>query len=179
MRILFVCLGNICRSPTAMAATREALADAGHDGRVELDSAGTGDYHAGSPPDHRMASAARDVGLELDGTARQVTASELSDWDLVVAMDRSNLRRLRGMARDDDVRQRIHLFRDFDPDADADEVPDPYYGGPDGFRQVVEICRAAAAGLVEHVAERLDDTGGARADGDATAVGRGDGGPKG
>jgi protein-tyrosine phosphatase len=157
MRILFVCLGNICRSPTALAAARESLADAGLDGRVELDSAGLGDWHVGNPPDPRMRTAAADDGLQLTGAARQVQRGELSDWDLVLAMDRSNLRRLRDMAGDDGVRDRIHLFRDFDPDADGDEVPDPYYGGPDGFREVVAICRAAAAGLADHVADRLDD----------------------
>lgn len=159
MRILFVCLGNICRSPTAMAATREALAEAGLDGRVELDSAGLGDWHIGDPPDHRMAAAAGEDGLQLDGVARQVTAAELADWDLILAMDRRNLRRLHAMAPDDDVRGRVHLFRDFDPDADGDEVPDPYYGGPDGFRHVVAICRAAAAGVADHVAEQLGAAG--------------------
>jgi protein-tyrosine phosphatase len=154
LRILFVCLGNICRSPMAEAATRAALMEAGLDGRVELDSAGIGDWHVGNPPDHRMSTAAREVGIDLTGAARQVLADELERWDLILAMDRSNHTRLRAMARDDHVRARIRLFRDFDPAA-GDEVPDPYYGDADGFADVAAICRSAAGGLVAALGERL------------------------
>lgn len=159
MRILFVCLGNICRSPTAHAATLEALADAGVANRVLLDSAGIGGWHVGNPPDRRMRAAADDAGLTLQGYARQVVAGELADWDLIVAMDRDNLADLRAMAPSDAVRGRIRLFRDYDPDADMSEVPDPYYGGPQGFADVVEICRAAAAGLANEVIARLNGGG--------------------
>src|SRR5690606_29589669 len=155
LRVLFVCLGNICRSPTAEAATREALEAADLDGAVELDSAGLGDWHVGNPPDHRMRAAARQVGLDLDGTARQVRADELGEWDLVLAMDRSNLRRLRKMARDGAVRERIRLFRDFDPQGAGQDVPDPYYGPAEGFAEVVAICRRSAANLVDELAAQL------------------------
>jgi protein-tyrosine phosphatase len=138
----------------AEAATRTALTDAGLHDRVELDSAGIGDWHVGNAPDHRMGAAARRAGIELTGAARQVLAHELGGWDLILAMDRSNHRELRAMARGDQVRARIRLFRDFDP-ADGDEVPDPYYGEADGFAEVVRICRAAARGLVTALAGQL------------------------
>jgi protein-tyrosine phosphatase len=163
MKILLVCLGNICRSPTAEAALREALAEAGLDGRVEVDSAGTGDWHVGNPPDERMTKAAAAVGLELSGRARQVTPGDLRAYDLVLGMDRHNVADLRAMAGDDELAQRVRLFRDFAPDAEAGEpldVPDPYYGGPEGFEHVVEVVRAAARGVVDHVRDRLDSVRG-------------------
>lgn len=156
MRVLFVCLGNICRSPTAQAATVEALEDVGIAGLVTLDSAGIGGWHVGNPPDRRMRAAADHAGLRLTGRARQVTATELDEWDLVLAMDRSNLDELRAMAPSAEVRDRIRLFREFDGDADHDDVPDPYYGGAQGFAEVVRICRAAAAGLADEIAHRID-----------------------
>jgi protein-tyrosine phosphatase len=151
MRILFVCLGNICRSPTAEAATRAALIEAGLDDRVELDSAGIGDWHLGSPPDWRMSAAALAAGMELSGRARQVLASELEGWDLILAMDRSNYNQLRAMVGDDAVRSRIRMFREFDPASESDEVPDPYYGDADGFAEVARVCQAAARGLVDEL----------------------------
>jgi protein-tyrosine phosphatase len=160
MKILLVCLGNICRSPTAEAALREAFADAGMADRVEIDSAGTGDWHVGHPPDPRMTEAAAGVGLTLDGSARQVTPSDLRDYDLVLAMDRTNAADLHAMAGGDpDLERRIRLFREFEPDrtpgdeSDLD-VPDPYYGGPEGFERVVEIVRSAAGGVVDHVRDQ-------------------------
>lgn len=161
MRVLFVCLGNICRSPTAEAATLEALTDLGIAGQVRLDSAGTGDWHVGNRPDRRMRAAASEAGLRLDGAARQVTAGELVDWDMIVAMDHRNLADLRSIASSDEVRARIMLFREFDPDAHDADVPDPYYSGSDGFAEVVRICRAAAAGLADEIAARFDAEPGA------------------
>lgn len=151
MRILFVCLGNICRSPTAEAAVREAAAEAGVD--VEVDSAGIGDWHIGEEPDARMCAAATESGLELAGRARQVTPEDLDRFDLLLAMDRDNYESLVAMAPDDVTRERIRLFREFDPDADGLEVPDPYFGGEEGFHEVVRIVRAAARGLVGEIAE--------------------------
>lgn len=154
MRILAVCLGNICRSPTAEAALRRAFADAadvdaGLD--VEVDSAGTGDWHIGHAPDRMMAAAARKVGLELTGSARLVTVDDFGAFDLILAMDRSNLAALQAMAPDLAAQGRVRLFRSFDPDADGDDVPDPWGGGAEGFDRVVEITRAAAEGVVDWV----------------------------
>jgi protein-tyrosine phosphatase len=160
VRVLFVCLGNICRSPTAQAATLEALIDAGVANRVHLDSAGIGGWHVGKPPDRRMQAAAEAYGLPLQGWARQVASGELADWDLILAMDRENLTDLRAMAPDDDVRSRIRLFREYDADATSAEVPDPYYGGSQGFAEVVTICRAAADGLANHIVAQLDGDSG-------------------
>lgn len=146
-RVLMVCLGNICRSPTAEAALREAAEEAGIE--VEVDSAGTAGWHAGDPPDPRSVAAARDVGLVVDGASRQVTATDFERFDLVVAMDASNARDLRELAPNDDAGARIHLLRDFQPGHAGRDVPDPYYGGEQGFSDVVAMCREAAAGLVE------------------------------
>lgn len=150
-----MCLGNICRSPTAEAAVREALADAGLDGTVEVQSAGTGSWHIGEPPDPRMRKAAEAVGLPLDGAARQVSPDDFHRHDLILAMDRANLRDLQALAPDEAARAKVRLFRDFDPAADGEEVPDPYFGGERGFARVVEICRAGAAGLVAALEREL------------------------
>ena len=144
-RVLLVCLGNICRSPTAEAAVREAAEAAGLD--LVVDSAGTGAWHVGEPPDERMTAAAAEDDLHLSGTARQVAEDDFGDFDLVVAMDRSNLDDLRRLAPDDDARSRLRLFREYAGEP-GQGVPDPYYGGPDGFREVVGIVRRAAKGLV-------------------------------
>ena len=149
MNVLAVCLGNICRSPAAEAAIIEATAAAGVD--IEVDSAGTGAYHVGERPDRRMREAGSDVGLHINGSARQFEPADFDRFDLIVVMDRSNLRDVLGQAPDEDAAARVRLFRSFDPDADDLEVPDPYYGGPDGFRDVIAMVRRAAAGLVEQI----------------------------
>lgn len=148
MRILLVCLGNICRSPTAEAAVREALESEGLAEEVEVASAGTGGWHVGEAPDRRMRKAADQVGLTLDGTARQVTAEDFERFDLLLAMDHSNYEQLCALAPDDDARAKVRFFRDFEESADDREVPDPYFGGRAGFDRVVEISRASAQGLV-------------------------------
>lgn len=151
LRLLTVCLGNICRSPTAEAALRAAAGDAGLD--VDIGSAGTGGWHLGAPPDPRMRAAAATVGLHLDGAAQQVTAADLASSDLVLAMDASNLRDLQRLAADAGIDVPIRRFRSFDPQAAGDlDVPDPYYGGPEGFTEVVALCRRAAAALVGQLA---------------------------
>ncbi len=149
--VLAVCLGNICRSPTAAAALREAADCAGVG--LEVRSAGTGRWHVGDPPDARMRRAAAQQGLTLTGVAEQVDADALAEADLVLAMDRGNLADLQQLADRAGVDTPIRLYREFDPDARDDlEVPDPYYGGPDGFVEVVELARRAARGVVDHLA---------------------------
>ena len=158
-RILVVCLGNICRSPTAEAALREALAEAGLQGCVQVDSAGTGDWHLGHPPDPRMVAAAAARGLTVEGRARRVRADELGSFDLVLAADRGNLRDLRALADGCVDEDRMRLLRVYDPAAgDEIDVPDPYGGDAGLFDDVVAICRRAAAGVVAD----LDGPGRAR-----------------
>lgn len=146
VKILAVCLGNICRSPTAEAAIRQAAEVAGIP--VEVDSAGTGGWHVGAPPDARMRTTAAEMGLTLTGQARQVVASDFDDFDIIVAMDQQNQRDLVDLAPSPQAAGKIHLLRSFDPHSSHLDVPDPYYGGQEGFREVVTMVQAAANGLV-------------------------------
>jgi protein-tyrosine phosphatase len=154
MRILFVCLGNICRSPTAEGVMRALVREAGLEEEIELDSAGTGGWHVGDPPDRRATAAARARGIELDGRARGVTARDFEDFDLLLAMDQANLRALQRMAPDEDARGRVRMLREFDPASagarDLD-VPDPYYGASGGFEEVLDLVQAASKGLLEQI----------------------------
>jgi protein-tyrosine phosphatase len=149
VRICFVCLGNICRSPTAEAVMRKLATDAGVE--LTLDSAGTGDWHVGELPDPRSRAAAARRGYDLGHRARQFTAADFERFDLVLAMDLDNLahlRRLAGARRAPPIR----LLRAFEPGAPDDaEVPDPYSGAGDDFDRVLDICERACRGLLEHV----------------------------
>jgi protein-tyrosine phosphatase len=154
VRILFVCMGNICRSPTAEGVMRALLREEGLDDAVELDSAGTGGWHAGESPDARATEAAARRGIALEGAARQVTGADFDDFDLLVAMDRENLRELLAIAPDEAGAEKVRLLREFDPEsADAGDldVPDPYYGGERGFERVLELVTAACRGLLGDV----------------------------
>jgi protein-tyrosine phosphatase len=165
IRILFVCLGNICRSPTAEGVMRSLVREAGLKDTIELDSAGTGGWHVGSPPDERATEAARVRGIALVGAARRVRAQDFEDFDLIVAMDGSNLADLRRMAPDERAREKVRLLRAFDPARAGLEdldVPDPYYGGPRGFEDVLDLVQAACAGLLEEVRGRLRESSGGR-----------------
>ncbi|MBJ7328717.1 MAG: low molecular weight phosphotyrosine protein phosphatase [Solirubrobacteraceae bacterium] len=149
-RILFVCLGNICRSPTAEGVMRHLVAEEGLADQFELDSAGTGAWHVGNPPDARATEAARRRGIVLTGAARQVSPVDFYDFDLILAMDRANLRDLRAI-RPDDATAELKLLREYDEDSvgggDLD-VPDPYYGGEDGFEDVLDIVDAGCRGML-------------------------------
>lgn len=150
--VLTVCLGNICRSPTAEAGLREAAQQAGV--ALEVRSAGTGAWHLGEPPDARMRRAAAQRGLHLDGAAAKVTTDDLAAADLVLAMDRSNLADLQRLASRAGVSTPIRLLREFDPEAGDDlDVPDPYYGGEDGFAEVVTIVRRSSQAVVAHLVD--------------------------
>jgi protein-tyrosine phosphatase len=116
---------------------------------VELDSAGTGSWHVGDPPDARAAATARARGIALEGSARQVKREDFAKFDLILAMDNANLRDLLRIAPDDDARAKVRLLREFDPQGEGDlDVPDPYYGGPNGFEEVLDLVQAACAGLL-------------------------------
>src|SRR6185437_1449551 len=154
MRILFVCLGNICRSPTAEGTMRALVREAGMEEEIELDSAGTGAWHVGSAPDRRATAAAAGRGIALEGTARRVSASDFDDFDLIIAMDSANLSELRALASDDAGRAKVRLLREFDPASDGSgdlDVPDPYYGEGDGFERVLDMVEASCRGLLAQI----------------------------
>lgn len=152
VRLSFVCLGNICRSPTAEAVMRHLVKQEGLDGLIQIESAGTGDWHVGEPRDSRSAACAHKRGMPLSGVARQIQPADFARLDYVLAMDRSNRDNLLRLAPTDDARAKVHLLRSFDSQSPAEaEVPDPYYGGAHGFEQVFDICLAACRGLLAHV----------------------------
>jgi protein-tyrosine phosphatase len=154
MRICFVCMGNICRSPTAEGVMAKLLADAGLADRVTIDSAGTGDWHVGELADPRTRAAASKRGLDLTHLARQFTRADFEHFDLVIAMDEDNLRHLRRMAGQRAID--LRLLCSFDPRSSPGAcVPDPYAGGPDGFEHVLDLCERACAGLLEYVRATL------------------------
>jgi protein-tyrosine phosphatase len=154
MRLLFVCMGNICRSPTAEAVMRAVVAREGLDGEVTIDSAGTGSWHVGHPPDARSAAAAKARGIVLEGAARQITPDDFEHYDLLLAADKENVAALRRIAPDAEAAEKVVLLRQFDPEAVAAgdlDVPDPYYGGDQGFEDVLDLVQAACDGLLGHL----------------------------
>jgi low molecular weight protein-tyrosine phosphatase len=151
MRILFVCLGNICRSPTAEGVMRTLAAREAPELALEVDSAGTAGYHVGDPPDPRMRAAAARRGYDLNALrARMVEPRDFESFDLILAMDRENLAVLRRRAPDV-AHERLRLFLEFAPRGEREEVPDPYYGGPNGFEEVLDLVEAAARGLLSYL----------------------------
>jgi protein-tyrosine phosphatase len=159
VRVVFVCLGNICRSPTAEAVLRAQVAAAGLVDVIEIDSAGTGAWHVGEPPDERAQAEATRRGIEMRGRARQFHAGDFAHYDLVVAMDHANRTDLVDLAVAPEHRAKVRLLREFDDRSGSDEleVPDPYFGGPDGFADVFDIVDRACRGLLDHLqTEHLD-----------------------
>lgn len=151
VRVLFVCMGNICRSPTAEGVFAKRLADAGLADRVEVDSAGTHAYHVGEPPDPRAQRTASRREVDLSGLrARRVDAEDFSQFDYVLAMDRDNYYNLQQICPIGET-HKLQLFLSYAPHLETDEVPDPYYGGPAGFDRVLDMIEAAAEGLLEDI----------------------------
>lgn len=154
MRILFVCMGNICRSPTAEGVFRHVLKARAPDLDIEIDSAGTHDYHVGEPPDRRAIEAARRRGVDLSALrARTVAASDFERYDLILAMDDENFAELRRRAPSR-YRERVRLIMEYAPAAASRHVPDPYYGGAQGFEDVLDLLEEAAEGLLKHLTAR-------------------------
>lgn len=155
LRICFVCLGNICRSPLAESVLREKVHARGADDRVRVASRGTGDWHVGEPPDPRMQTTARRHGVKITGTAQQFAPADYAGFDLVLAMDTARYEDLLDGAPED-LARRIVPFRAFDPEGSArDDVPDPYYGGQGGFETVYEIVDRTCEALLDRL---LDGT---------------------
>jgi protein-tyrosine phosphatase len=148
-------MGNICRSPTAEAVMRHLVREAGLQDAISIDSAGTGSWHVGEERDRRSRAVAKQRGMPITGPARQFSRSDFDRFDLVLALDEQNAADLRRLAPTDDARAKIHLLREFDQDAPPGaEVPDPYYGGTEGFELVFDICLAACRGLLDHLREK-------------------------
>jgi protein-tyrosine phosphatase len=154
MKILFVCLGNICRSPTAEAVLRALAAREAPELSLEVDSAGTSGYHLGQPPDPRTRQAAARRGYDLNALrARIVEPADFERFELILAMDRENLSVLRRRAPSS-AHERLRLFLEFAPQGAPEDVPDPYYGGPNGFEEVLDLVEAATRGLLTHLRQR-------------------------
>ena len=154
IKVLFVCLGNICRSPLAEAIFNHKIQQDGIHVHFEADSCGTGNYHIGSPPDPRTLANARKNGIPINHICRQLTAADLEYYDYVLAMDRSNLNNIRRLPGAEKYADKIALLRDFDPAAKGLEVPDPYFGGDDGFQEVYEILDRSMQHFIEFVQGR-------------------------
>ncbi len=150
-KLLFVCLGNICRSPTAENIMNCLVSQTGMENWIVCDSAGTGSWHVGSPPDRRMAAAARNRGIELLGRARQFEPSDFEEFDLILAMDRENYRNILALDSQKQYQGKVRLMCDFCTHHSLKEVPDPYYGGPEGFNQVIDLLLDACEGLLQYL----------------------------
>ena len=155
VRLCFVCLGNICRSPTAEGIMLHLVREAGLESSIYIDSAGTGAWHAGELADARSRKVARGRGFELPSRARQFLKGDFAQFDYVLAMDASNLENLNNLASSADERSKLSLMRSWDVSADGGpDVPDPYYGGPQGFDEVFDMCERACRGLLEALIDR-------------------------
>jgi protein-tyrosine phosphatase len=154
VKVLFVCLGNICRSPLAEGVFRHQVERAGLADKLETDSAGTSAYHVGDPPDARTSAVARARGIVLNGVARQLDVADFASFDYIVVMDRENLASVQRLAKSARPAGTIVMLREFDQAAGRDrDVPDPYYGGATGFENVHDIVERSCAELLRHIRE--------------------------
>ncbi|MDF0552285.1 low molecular weight protein-tyrosine-phosphatase [Kamptonema sp. UHCC 0994] len=150
-RLLFVCLGNICRSPSAENIMNHLIQQANLADRIICDSAGTAGYHVGNPPDRRMAIAASKRGIELRGSARKFQRSDFDNFDLILAMDKENYQDILSLDPAGKYRDKVRLMCEFCQQYDLKEVPDPYYGGPEGFDRVIDLLVDACEGLLQYI----------------------------
>ncbi|MDC0832816.1 protein tyrosine phosphatase [Leptolyngbya valderiana BDU 20041] len=155
-RLLFVCLGNICRSPSAENIMRYLIEQAGWKGEITCDSAGTSDYHIGKPPDKRMQEAAEKRGIALVGSARQFVAEDFDRFDRILAMDLENYHNILALDRAGIYENKVYLMCDFCRNYTVKEVPDPYYGGLEGFDRVIDLLLDACEGLLADIRPHLD-----------------------
>ena len=153
--VLFVCMGNICRSPTAEGVFRKLVSDAGLKDRIHTDSAGTHAYHSGERPDRRAMTAAERRGISLEGiTARRVAETDFEHFNYILAMDEDNLMALHASS-DEEHHGKVRLFLEFDESSPETEVPDPYYGGSAGFERVLDLVEKASRALLETLGKEL------------------------
>ena len=154
--LLFVCMGNICRSPAAHGVMQRLIDDAALSEQIIIDSAGTGGWHAGSLPDNRMRRHAKKRSFVLDSPARQVRERDFVEFDLIVVMDQQNLRDIRPFNPTGKLMHKVRMFCDFAEEREETEVPDPYYGGDEGFEQVLDIVENGCKHLLIHIRSQLD-----------------------
>lgn len=152
-KLLFVCLGNICRSPSAENIMNHLIKQDGLENKIVCDSAGTSGYHLGAPPDHRMSAAATKRGLQLKGNSRKLRPLDLERFDLILAMDRENYQDILYLDREGKYEHKVYLMCDFAKQYADREVPDPYYGGQDGFDYVIDLLLDACEGLLDYVVD--------------------------
>jgi len=154
-KIVFVCLGNICRSPTAEGIFQHLVNERELDPYFYVDSAGTSAYHIGEPANSKSQKLANEHGIELRSRARQFEKNDLEEFDLIVAMDRENLANIKSLDGSKDYEEKIVLLRDFDPNPGDGEVPDPYFGGMDGFKNVFDIVKRSCKALLDELEEKV------------------------
>lgn len=150
IKVLFVCLGNICRSPLAEAIFKKKVRERDLNAFIEADSCGTSNYHIGDSPDPRTIANARKNGVTIDHCGRQLTITDIEHFDYIMAMDRSNLRNILSLLDGDNHKHKVKLMREFDP-LESGEVPDPYYGGEQGFQEVYEILDRTMETFLDHL----------------------------
>lgn len=153
IKVIFVCLGNICRSPSAEAVMNAVVEKAGLSGQIECDSAGTIAYHAGEPADTRMKKHALKRGYNLTSIARKFTHEDFEEFDYIIAMDRNNFTDILALDKDAEYVDKISMMTSYCTNHDDEEVPDPYYGGPQGFEHVLNLLEDACVGLLEKIKE--------------------------
>jgi protein-tyrosine phosphatase len=150
-KLLFVCLGNICRSPSAEGVMNFLIEQDNLEHVIQCDSAGTSSYHIGAAPDHRMTQAASRRGITLTGRARQLVPQDLQDFDLILAMDRENYHDILRLDPSQTFHHKVRMMCDFCTEHSSADVPDPYYGGTEGFNYVIELLMDACSGLLQHL----------------------------
>jgi protein-tyrosine phosphatase len=154
IKILFVCLGNICRSPLAEALFKQKVKQAGLEHCLEADSCGTSNYHIGEPPDSRTIANARKNGITIHHLGRQLSVHDLEQFDYIIAMDQSNLENIHYLGRNHAVAGNVSLMRAYDPEGKGQDVPDPYYGGERGFQEVFEILDRSLEGFLKFLVKK-------------------------
>ena len=156
VKVLFVCLGNICRSPMAEGLFTHLIQESDLDERIQVDSCGTSGWHIGEPADRRMRQTAQAHGISLTSVSRKIDHSDFREFDYIIAMDQSNLRDVLNMKENSaqDSQSSIMMMREFDPQGKGLGVPDPYYGGDDGFEEVFQILMRSCEGFLEHVRQQ-------------------------
>lgn len=155
-KIVFVCLGNICRSPTAEGVFQHLVNERGLHPYFYIDSAGTSAWHIGEPANSKSRQMANKHGVKLNSRARKFEPADLEEFDLILAMDRENLQNIRQLDTQNRFSDKIKLMRDYDPQPGDDEVPDPYYGGMDGFQHVFDVVYRSCAALLDELEEQIE-----------------------